>query len=172
MNFNWGPKAQRRVGSSQTWLFASFTRKSSFALFCTPKANGQKRSLCKTSMRSGRSGRSRTTLTALSKSAFQSFIKRWLSLIWFWPCGSWCWATLSFRHLCASDLCRLALTYFMSTMCTLGALWRKEDLQGVFVKIGTFIKLNGCLVELLDRSSWENQSTQKEGSNYGCLYLL
>ena len=36
---------------------------------------------------------------------------------------------------------------FHSTVCILGALERQVDLQGVFVKIGDFIKVKGFLVE-------------------------
>ena len=40
----------------------------------------------------------------------------------------------------------------------LGASWKQVGLQGVFVKIGDFIKFKGCLVEFLEnRRSWENQ---------------
>ena len=37
-----------------------------------------------------------------------------------------------------------------ATVCILGALQRHVDLQGVFVKIGDFIKFKGFLVELLE----------------------
>ena len=37
-----------------------------------------------------------------------------------------------------------------STVCILGALQRQVDLQGVFVKIGDFIKFKGFLVEFLE----------------------
>ena len=43
-----------------------------------------------------------------------------------------------------------------STVCILGALQRRVDLQGVFVKIGDFIKFKGFLVEFL-----ENKNPQK-----------
>ena len=47
-------------------------------------------------------------------------------------------------------------------MCMLGALKRQVDLQGVFVKIGDFIKFKGLLVEFLEnKRSWENQKPQK-----------
>ena len=55
-----------------------------------------------------------------------------------------------------------------STVCILGALQRRVDLQGVFVKIGDFLKFKGFLVEFLEnRRSWENQkppaNRQKSG---------
>ena len=40
----------------------------------------------------------------------------------------------------------------------LGALQRRVDLQGVFVKIGDFVKFKGLLVEFVENKwSWENQ---------------
>ena len=52
-------------------------------------------------------------------------------------------------------LCVFRLLFFptpkqSSTVCLLGALYRQVDLQGVFVKIGDFIKFKGFLVEFLE----------------------
>ena len=56
-------------------------------------------------------------------------------------------------------------------MCILGALQRQVDLQGVFVKIGDFIKFKGFLVEFLkSRRSWENQKPPENRQKSGLFW--
>ena len=57
------------------------------------------------------------------------------------------------------------------TVCILGALQKRVDLQGLFVKIRDFSKFKGFLVELLkNRRSWENQKPPENRQKSGLFW--